>query len=194
MTLQTSLRDRIYSLTKPVHDRLDSDPDSVRALQPTATQADFVNLLRRTYGFVKPIEDALAARADLLNPIFSFVPRSRIVLEDLRLLNVSNEDLPVMSCAPQIETVGHAMGVAYVLEGSKMGGLVIAKQVSRFLGVQSQFFLPEEPKKVVQDFQEFCARLDVFARCECDERDAIDAAMQTFTLIDAWFVATRQSV
>lgn len=192
MTVPASLRDRIYSVTKPVHDRLDSDPDSVRAIQPTATREDFVHLLRRTYGFVKPVEDALVASQAVLAPFFAFEPRAHIVLKDLQALGSPSDTLPVMPTAPVVETIGHAMGVAYVLEGSKMGGLVIAKQVSRFLGVHSDFFLPGEPKQVVKDFQAFCNVLDGFARCECDERDALDAALETFTLIDAWFVATRR--
>jgi heme oxygenase len=187
-----SLRDQIYSLTKPIHDRLDGDPDSVRAIQPTATRDDFVHLLKRTYGFVKPVEEALVAQNKILAPVFKFETRAEIVLEDLRVLGVRVAGLPVMSSTPTIQTVGHAMGVAYVLEGSKMGGLVIAKQVSRFSGIESRFFLPGEPKSVVKEFQAFCAKLDVFARCECDERDAVDAAIETFALIDAWFVATRQ--
>ena len=190
-----SLRARIHTLTKPVHDLLDSDPMSLRIMASDVTRSEYVAFLARTYGFMKPIEDQLLSPAvsALLDPVLGHrAPQSPAILVDLHALGTDGStEPPTMRKFPVIETIGHAMGVSYLIQGSSMGGLVMAKSLSRHLGLTPanglSFFLPAEPRKVVKRFQEFAARLDVFAECECDAQDAIDAADQTFRLIAAWF-------
>ncbi|MES1147162.1 MAG: biliverdin-producing heme oxygenase [bacterium] len=187
-----SLRERIYTLTKPLHDRLDNDPASLRIMSSDVTLAEYTALLQRTYGFMKPLEDLLfSAPVDtLLRPVLGVREKRAFALGD-DLVALSSAPTGLMSGLPTIERLGHAMGVVYVIEGSQMGGLVMAKQISRVLGLNREtglkFFLLSDPKTTVKQFQEFVARLDIFAKCECDERDAIEAASETFRLIGDWF-------
>ncbi len=82
------------------------------------------------------------------------------------------------------------MGAAYVIEGSAMGGLVLAKPVRKSLVLapnQMSFFVSDEPRNIVRKCEQFAEALDGFAFCDCDEKDALDAALQTFEIIDRWF-------
>ncbi len=191
-----SLRSRIKALTRPIHDKLDGDPLGLKLMSPEATRADYVHFLARTLGFVRPIEDRLFSPAVqwLAGPFWApHECHAARIESDLLALGVASgeiEGLPVMASTPEILTAGHLMGVAYVLEGSMMGGLVMAKPVRRTLDLEPNemsFFMPSDPKSVVRRFEHFAEALDGFAKCECDERDAVEAATETFSLIHLWF-------
>jgi len=195
-----SLRARIKALTRPIHDKLDSDPLGHKLMSPEATRADYAHFLARTLGFVRPIEGRLFSHAvqGLARPFWAPQERHAVRIEsDLLALGVPSAEidgLPVMASTPEILAAGHLMGVAYVLEGSMMGGLVMAKPVRRTLDLEPHemsFFMPSDPKSIVRRFELFAEAFDGFAKCECDERDAIEAAMETFSLIHLWFQSGR---
>ncbi len=191
--MQISLRQRIKDATRPIHDQIDNHPVSLKALSPAVTVQEFISFLKTNYGFLRPIEDALAGFQQLPHQ-----PRWPALLADLRALGVSEEEveaIPVSKGIEPISSFGDAMGVAYVTEGSRMGGLVIAKHISSKLGLSPEkglsFFLPESPKEIVAAFHGFVHRLDTFARCSCDERDALTGATRAFLSVRAWLDTAR---
>jgi heme oxygenase len=191
-----SLRHRIKVATQSVHDKLDSDPAGLRLMSREATRADYAFFLARTLGFMRPIEALLFSKevSSLALPFWKPTEnRVERIESDLCTLGISQatiDALPTMAHVPSIKTVGHLMGVSYVIEGSMMGGLVMAKPVRKTLGLEPHaitFFLPCEPKGIIKKFESFAMALDSFAKCDCDEQDAMDAASETFTLIAEWF-------
>lgn len=191
-----SLRQRIKRATQSIHDILDSDPAGLKLMSKEATRSDYVFFLARTLGFLKPIEAKLFSSEVVTLALPYWRPleiRSTRIESDLRSLGVSQleiDSLPTIDSTPTIVTAGHLMGVCYVIEGSMMGGLVMAKPVRKTLALDAtsmSFFLPTEPKEIVQKFETFATALDSFASCGCDEKDASEAATETFNLIASWF-------
>lgn len=191
-----SLRHRIKVATQSIHDKLDSDPAGLRLMSKEATRSDYAFFLARTLGFMRPIEALLFSKEvrSLALPYWK-ISENRVerIESDLRALGISQatiDALPTMAQGPNIKSVGHLMGVSYVIEGSMMGGLVMAKPVRKTLGLEPDamsFFLPCEPKGIVKKFESFATALDSFATCDCEEQDAMDAATEIFTLIAEWF-------
>jgi heme oxygenase (biliverdin-IX-beta and delta-forming) len=191
-----SLRQRIKRATQSIHDKLDTDPAGLKLMSPDANRSDYAFFLARTLGFLKPIEAKLLSSevATLALPYWrSTEIRSPRIESDLRSLGVSQgeiDSLPTTERTPNIVTAGHLMGVSYVIEGSMMGGLVMAKPVRKTLELDPtsmSFFLPSEPKEIVKKFESFAEALDSFAKCDCDEKEAMEAATETFRLIESWF-------
>lgn len=118
-------RARLKSATDPVHKRLDADLSGFD-LSDVAQYGRFLLVQARA---LPPIEDALAAADDRSGfDVSSFgrapARRSEALFADL-------EGLSVAPPAPlSIEPFGgaEAWGVAYVLEGSRLGGRVLARR------------------------------------------------------------------
>lgn len=186
--MHDTLRSRIKEATRQVHDLIDSHAVSATVLSPAVTVADYARFLGVTYGFLQPLERSLVESG-----LAGFVPRSPAILDDLRAVGVTEESLAAIPLARGVEPVGsegEAMGLAYVIEGSRMGGLVIAKHIGRHLGLSSEnglsFFLPSHPHEIVARFHQFVAKLDSFAKCSCEEREAMDGAQGAFRLVKFW--------
>jgi heme oxygenase (biliverdin-IX-beta and delta-forming) len=201
--LEISLRQRVKEATRPTHEKLDSDPLALRLMTAQASREDYIQFLSRTLGFMEPIEQLLSsdAVARLATKTWKYgAKRSSLIEADLAAQGLSARQIgtiPRMSPLPQIRTLGHFMGVSYVIEGSMMGGLVMAKPVAKHLGLdrsQMTFFLPIDPKSIVNQFEQFVKAFDDFANCECDEREAMESAHETFELIHAWFNQGRTRV
>ena len=198
-----SLRQRIKLATQNLHDKLDTDPVGMKLMSKEATKADYAYFLARTMGFLKPIEAKLLSHgvATLALPYWKPTEiRTTRIESDLQSLRISRQEietLPTMGRVPTILTAGHLMGVSYVIEGSMMGGLVMAKPVRKLLELDSSsmsFFLPTEPKEIVRKFESFADALDSFAKCECDENEALEAAIETFGLVESWFLTANTPI
>ena len=172
-------------------------------MSPESTASDYVQFLSRTLGFIEPIEELLHSQsvAALTTPLWApNAKRAPLIKQDLESMGMSLAEiaaLPRMAKLPSVETTGQMMGVSYVIEGSMMGGLVLAKQVKKHLSLDESvmsFFLPEEPKSVAGRFEQFAHAFDGFARCSCEEEQALAAAHQTFELVYEWFNANRPAV
>jgi heme oxygenase len=91
--------------------------------------------------------------------------------------------------APEVRTVGEAMGVAYVLEGATLGGAVIARNVEATLG-------PETPMRYLRVYGDelgamwrtFCGALEAFAARE-GHGEVCASASATFRALGGAFAA-----
>ena len=194
----TSLRDRLKIATRELHGVLDSDSLSATVMSPDVSPQGYQRFLERTYGFVAPLERQLAGEplaSEQSACGLTLSNRERLLRADFHALGLSDSQidrLPLMSALPEMTRRGHALGMRYVIDGSTMGGLVIAQHVGKRLGITptngGSFLLPGgDPRGVVQSFHRFVAVLDGFPRSPLDEQDALDAAVATFQAIGKWF-------
>lgn len=101
-------------------------------------------------------------------------PRLPMISDDLAALGAT---LPVPVIAPSISDVA-AWGVQYVLEGSRLGGRVLAARVPE--GMPTRYLRPA-PDMAIR-WQAFCASLDSAALSggEAWMDEVVDAAIETF--------------
>lgn len=187
--------------------------DQTRAAHLTAESAlDLDRWLvdRRSYGalllalrsFYAPTEHALAALAgwDGLRPVIDIGSRRRVALldDDLRRLGVTVPGGAVFSTEPRVlQGLSSGLGCLYVLEGSALGGRVIARRAQAALGagLPVAFFSSVSRPDPGGDWRALQAALDAFSPVHPDAADGrtrddevIRAARRTFASFAAAMV------
>src|ERR1017187_7980985 len=122
---------RLRNATETLHRKIERD---MNLLRPSFTLDQYVSLLRRFYGFHQPWESEVDALLEVVLPSF-FAPRRKLenIESDLRFLGSASEDLlhiPLCVKLPPLNRVGSALGSLYVIEGSSLGGRILARHFS----------------------------------------------------------------
>ena len=123
----------LRSATSAAHARI----ESVLALEAPFSLSHYVRILQGFHSFLSAWEPALAAALpESLAPWFDARRRGPLVARDLRALRLPPP--PATAFAPALAGVAAAWGSLYVLEGSALGGQVIAQRVRRWHGIGPQ--------------------------------------------------------
>ena len=166
----------------------------VRILDGDADVDDYVRYLRAMYGYHAPIETALLAYAPLAAVHFDAPARcvkAAWMREDLHALG--DRDEPSL-CAhvPQPSTLARALGIAYVLEGSTLGGrFILAKRPPALAAVPARY-LEGYGKDTGARWRAFGDIVAREIRTPLDEASAVNAARETFSLLISWLARFEQ--
>jgi heme oxygenase len=129
-----NLLQRLKTETAFAHERIEQAFDLEAR---TSSQSAYRNLLARLYGFHAAWEPR--AEAALADPgFFSGRRKVELLIADLRRLGMADGELSQLAlCAPTVamRTRADAFGSMYVIEGSTLGGVLIARHVERRLGL-----------------------------------------------------------
>jgi heme oxygenase len=121
--------------TASLHAQVEALPAMVRLMSEAVGPSDYLHYLAglgRVYGALEPpllaaLDRALAGRPELRPPI---VPKLAAIREDLAALGLPDPS-PQGGMAP--DDLGTTVGGLYVLEGTTLGGQVIARHLNRRL-------------------------------------------------------------
>lgn len=108
--------------------------------------------------------------------------------KDLEQLNVPTE-VDVNSSRFVCHSTAEALGAAYVVEGSALGGLVLAKNLGKCLklsGVEQHYFFGGD-KENLNDWKSFKEELERYDFSEAEEAEAIEKAKDTFRFFETVF-------
>ena len=125
------ISERLKSETRHLHDLTEAKFNSSKIFGGNFVVEDYRKLLLNNYFLLKNFEDAVfnkisaAAAEDLELEKRRKLP---LILQDLDALGMSTPNLPM--CV-DIENAGDAWGIFYVMEGSTLGGNMIAKKLSK---------------------------------------------------------------
>lgn len=174
LDILTALRHR----TRPAHERLDAALD-FRA-PGSVTIARYTALLTGSLDVVSVLEPALAREIGHVDKAPG-AGRIASLASDLAALGRASTPRPVSLRGPS--STAEAYGCAYVLEGSTLGGLVLASMVRRDLGDDAPVaYLTLRGAQTRPAWQAFLRDLaDFGARATDREHEAaVDTAMATF--------------
>ncbi|HEU4454809.1 MAG TPA: biliverdin-producing heme oxygenase [Longimicrobium sp.] len=192
MSILATLKER----TQPHHERVEAN---LGVMDPGLTRDAYRVLLARFRGFHLPVErrlDALAAWEAL--GLRADERRKTSWLEaDLRALGMDEDALarlPVCSALPALETVDHALGCLYVLEGATLGGAFISRHLARTLGIDAgsggAFFASYGERRGPM-WKSFGRALESYVERRGGEEEILAGARDTFITLDHWL--TRPS-
>lgn len=106
--------------------------------------------------------------------------------KDAMALGIPTPSLPPCTLPTIINSTSSALGMLYVIEGSRLGGLMIAKNVRETLMLNESSglaFFSGRGKNTAPQWKSFLHRLTH----ECDDTErCITAAEQTFLLLEQW--------
>jgi heme oxygenase len=159
----------LRAATRAAHDRV----DALFAAFDLASRVDYGRFLAVQAAACLPVEDALArGGAEVLLPGWTASRRS-----PLRMADLAELDLPVPApiAFRDFASTAALAGGAYVLEGSRLGGAMLARAVPaalprRFLAAGTR------PWKLL------IARLDQLLASDAERRVAISSARDVFAL------------
>lgn len=125
-------------LLEALREATSSQHRAVEALLPpswsTLGREGYRSYLERMAGFHLPLEERVFAGHDWTSlglPAAAERPRAALLRADLAALGLDANGLSRATDLPDVRDLGRALGVLYVLEGSTLGGQVLAREVIR---------------------------------------------------------------
>jgi heme oxygenase len=171
----------------------------IHILDDDATDATYARFLLRMLGFHAPMEDRFAAHRELREAGFDVAARRKqgLIRDDLTALGLAGVAGPRCADLPDVSDLSRALGAAYVLEGSTLGGpFIVARMRARLghlVGVATSFL---EGYRVVTGpmWQSFGALVERCLTAPAARDTAIETARSTFSKLIAWLDETPADV
>ena len=168
----------------------------VHILDPAATARDYRDYLGAMLGFHRPME----ARLAVLDPLGFASPSRRkahLLESDLRALG-DEAGWPDCARLPALPGIAEAIGAAYVLEGSTLGGRFILSRLpprlARLSGVATAF-LDGYGAATGARWRDFAGVVERGLVDDAAVDAAVAGARATFTALSAWRAApAREAV
>lgn len=188
-----SARTELRHATAAVHERLHGVPVFAALAAGQLDKARYVRLLGRLHGFHDPFEAAIdQAGSPGLRP--AEWRRAHLLRSDLAALGQTEAAIrqlpryPVVGCQ---WTPARAMGALYVIEGSTLGGRLLARQLDHLVpadGDCGRSFLLAGTDTGHVRWRDFCTVLDRCGTDPASRAEMVTGAVETFRCFEAWFV------
>jgi heme oxygenase (biliverdin-IX-beta and delta-forming) len=101
-------------------------------LRSIASVQDYAVILQMFYGYYMPLENLIRGfitPADI--PDIAKRRTAGLILQDLKAMGILIPALPLCNALPRINNAPMALGAMYVLEGSTLGGKMIARMLAK---------------------------------------------------------------
>jgi heme oxygenase len=167
--------------TRPSHDQLEQNAFNQQLTAGTITEAATTHFLTQMYGFLAPYEARL--RQQHLGPDWEVGTRQRahLILEDLAQPASALALCPDM---PPLGTWPQLLGAMYVVEGSTLGGQVIARQLAK-ADIPQRTYFSGYGERTGPLWKAFCQLLAQEAT-PANEAEIVQSASHTFQKLEAW--------
>ena len=194
MHAHPSVRGLLQTATTAAHERMHAHPGFNAAAAGAIGAHDYRRLLSRLLGFHRPFEGQIRAGAERYDMDLDFESRARSqsLIADLMLLGLSRravDDLPEWSPSLNLTSKEAVLGSLYVLEGSTLGGVQIARALKgRFVvgTVEARQFFLGRGERHGALWADFVGRLEALAECQQACEEAVTAALATFGEFERW--------
>jgi heme oxygenase len=181
---------QLRSATRDLHASLEK---RLAILERPWTRESYRDLLRRFYGYYRPLEDSWKEVPSAEAPDVAARFKSPLIREDLGELGVDPLEAsegPFCGRLPAFRSAPELWGCWYVLEGATLGGRVIVPWLRRSLGrdgdLKYRFFDPYG-ERTGANWRDFCADLERNASGPEDGPAAARSAAETFRTLRDWF-------
>ncbi len=182
-----TLLERLKIETRPAHDRIELAMDLDRRI---ADRDGYRSLLIRFYGFHSAWERAASELAPD-RAFFESRCKTKLLARDLTVLGLSDEEIiRLPQCNPLMPMPSPAavLGSMYVVEGSTLGGAIIARDVERRLGFGPETgcaYFKSYGRETALMWKQFGAKLLEASSPEADD-EIVETAQRTFDVMHDW--------
>jgi heme oxygenase (biliverdin-IX-beta and delta-forming) len=195
----SAMRWRLRAATVAAHERMHGHAGFGAAADGTIDATDYRRLLSRLYGFHRPFEDAARSAVDLFRIDLDMSARSRspLLLADLQTLGFDQSaaaTVPLWRPSVHLASKGSLLGALYVLEGSTLGGVQIARALKDRVGDdmrRAQLFFVGRGKRQGAMWRELLEELESLREDNEGAKQAEDAAVTTFKAFEDWMAGWR---
>jgi heme oxygenase (biliverdin-IX-beta and delta-forming) len=139
--MNPAILQQLREQTRPAHVALEAQPQLKKLLSSRLTVLEYSQLLQAMLAFYRSLEPELVpATAALLerhpDPEYRYLPRAPLLLNDCQALGCVDSGFMPGPGEFRLDGSGaQLLGVLYVLEGSTLGGKLIASHLARTLGL-----------------------------------------------------------
>lgn len=189
---ETSLSQRLRAATRELHEATESLPFAARLMAPDLGREDYARTLARMLGVIGPLEAAVmeADRDGALG--FQPLPQGGSIIADLFRLGWDEgrvASLPLAPLPPGLDRAPAAAGVVYLLDGSLLGGRVVARRLRDSLGpgVAGNLSFHADDPAASRQWQRCRAWLDGLPAPWADGAEA--GALSAFAALRDWMAA-----
>ena len=183
------LSPRLKRETAALHCRLE---DGLGLTEAGLSVERYKRLLESFLGYFEPVEARIAELAPSAPPLgLELAARSQLLVKDLMALGSSAPSitaLPRCTDLPRLTGPAHLAGCLYVLEGSRLGGAIVARELERSLGLgaDSAAFFRGDGREVARRFKRVLAWLDEVAGAGAAADEIVASACDTFRTLSRW--------
>lgn len=186
-----ALLSHLRTKTADCHAALEASLDVFHRVR---SDGDYRELLREFYTLYEPLEERLAQAADWPAKGWDFEARRKTpwLRDDLRAVGVDETEMAGWERAgalPALNEFGAALGCLYVLEGSTLGGQVIARELLDPKGITAERggkFFRAYGEQTGQRWREFGQWAEAQAALAPLEPAALRGARETFDGFARW--------
>jgi len=187
-----TLLERLRAETRSAHDRIEK---AVNIERLTGSRDVYRAMLIRFHGFHSAFEEAAAAQV----PDRDFFQRRRkahLLARDLEVLGMNPIEITSLPrCCPLMPLPGPAavLGSMYVIEGSTLGGAIIAREVERRLGLTRDTgcaYFRSYGRETASMWKSFGAVLNAASSPEVDDL-IVGTAQGTFDVMHDWLCGAQ---
>ena len=146
---------------------------------------DYAVILQMFYGYFQPVGELIYQYiTPAILPDVEKRRTTRLIIEDLKEIGVPTSSLVLCQSLPFIHNIPSAFGALYVLEGSTLGGKVIARMMEKNSAIPDtalQFFsgYKEETGPMWMNFVQVL-------NSQSETGEIVHAANQTFSHLKNW--------
>jgi heme oxygenase (biliverdin-IX-beta and delta-forming) len=182
---------RLKTETRAAHDRIEAAMDLDRRI---ATRDGYRGLLICFYWFHKAWEEEAADKAHDRS-FFERRRKTQHLVQDLEALGLKSEDIiRLPQCRPlmPLSAPEAVLGSMYVVEGSTLGGAIIARDVENRLGLTAETgcaYFRSYGRDIAAMWKSFGAVLLEASSPEADDL-IVESAQKTFTVMHDWLCET----
>ena len=179
---------RIRAATSSAHRALEA---ALAIARPDASDHTYARYLDAWLGFLEPLEEPLWTRPwpAGIEPS-ARTGKTEWVKADLAARGWSERELlaiPRQRAIPPLESQPQRFGVAYVIEGSSLGGPVLLRRLQSRLEPRTARFLEGYGRESTAKWRAFVTALGASLRDARDADAAAESARATFAGIHEWF-------
>jgi heme oxygenase len=188
----TSFRDlhlsiREMSASSRLREETRDEHRAIEAVVPLMREAidrdGYFRYLAAVLGFVEPLERELALHLDAR-------PKRHLLVADLSSLGATDVEISALPRAMplRIDDRAEAYGALYVMEGSTLGGALIAKHLRARIDDCPLRYLAPYGESAGASWKRFRAELDAELRDEQADQ-AVESARRTFRAFAGWLAS-----
>lgn len=179
------LSNQLKEKTSVAHQQLEKI--IIKRLKEIRSETDYANLLSHFYVYFGTVEKAVEPFINnTIIPDITARRKAKLLHADIEALAQSKIEYPT-AVAPQLNSIAAALGALYVMEGSVMGGPIIVNMLQKAGINKGLSFFSGYGSKNGTMWSQFLHRLNEQVKDETAQKEAIDAANQTFQLFAQTF-------
>jgi heme oxygenase len=193
-----SFRQRLKDSITPFHEQAQKLGPLNSIVAGSITMNEYKDCLGRLYGFTLPAErviERLMANSGLKLD-YQLMRRTPHLVMDLAFLDTGQAEidrLPLNKELSEVDSAPKALGLLYLFEGSRLGGLTLAGLLRNHFGftnLQGYAYFASDGENVHVLWRSFRKELDRYVARAGNEDEIIESARRSFSALNAWLLGS----